>query len=260
VCIRRAWKAGDAITLNLPMPIRRVVAHPKVADNAGRVAIQRGPVVYCAEWKDNGGGALNLALADGVELAAEYRKDMLGGVTVITAGPAGGGMLTLIPYYAWAHRGPGEMAVWLPRKSRPFVASHTCAEDTLAALEDGREPKNSGDRDIPRFTWQDHKGRAEWVQRDFPQPRTIRSVEVYWFDDEPAEGGCRVPNSWEVLYRDADGWKSAATVSRRDVVRDGYNKATFAPVTASAVRVEARLQKDFSGGILEWKVREPDGR
>ena len=260
VRIRRAWKPGDAVTLNLPMPIRRVVAHPRVADNAGRVAIQRGPLVYCAEWKDNAGRALNLALADGVELAAEYRKDMLGGITVITGKPAGGPALTLIPYYAWAHRGPGEMAVWLLRKHQPFFASHTCAEDTLDALEDGREPKSSSDRDIPRFTWQDHKGRTEWVQRDFPQPRKVGSVEVYWFDDEPAGGGCRVPNSWEVLYRDADGWKSAATVSRRDVVKDGYNKATFAPVTASAVRVEARLQKDFSGGILEWKVRGPDGR
>lgn len=255
VRIRRKWKAVDMITLNLPMPIRRVVAHPRVADDAGRVAIQRGPVVYCAEWKDNAGRALALTLPDDAKLDAEHRKDMLGGITAITGKRNDGETLTLIPYYAWAHRGQGEMAVWLPRTPQPFVASQTGAEDTLAALEDGREPKSSSDRAIPRFTWCDHKGRAEWVQRDFPQPRKIRSVEVYWFDDEPAEGGCRVPNSWQVLTRDADGWKPAATVARRDIVKDAYNKVTFTPVTATAVRLEVRLQRDVSGGILEWKIK-----
>jgi len=255
VRIRREWKAGDTIKLLLPMPIRRVLAHPKVADNAGLVAVQRGPVVYCAEWKDNAGRALNLTLPDEMKLEADHRDDLLGGVTVITGRPAEGKPLTLIPYYAWAHRGPGEMAVWLPRKRRLFYASHVHAKDAPAALEDGREPKSSNDLDVPRFTWWDHKGRTEWVQRDFAKPRRVGSVEIYWYDDGPAGGRCRVPNSWQVLYRDAEGWKPAATVPKRDVVKDKYNRATFEPVTATAIRVEARLQGGFSGGILEWTIK-----
>jgi len=255
VRIRRRWKSGDVITLKMPMPIRRVVAHPRVTDDAGRVAIQRGPIVYCAEAKDHGGRALDLVLADRVKLRPEYRGDLLGGMTVITGKADGGGTLTLIPYYAWAHRGPGEMAVWLPRRPQPFCASHVHAKDTLAALGDGLEPKSSCQQDIPRFTWRDHKGRVEWVQRNFAKPTTIRSVQVYWYDDEPIGGGCRVPSSWQVLYRDGDGWKPAAAALRRGIARDEYNKVTFPPVAATALRLEVRLQKDFSGGILEWRVK-----
>jgi DUF1680 family protein len=146
--IRREWKKGDVVDLDLPMPVRRVVANEAVKDDAGKVALTRGPLVYCAEWPDNGGRVLNLALADGSPFVAEWRADLLNGVVRLkgkalmkageiggagasrasqpvaaavapSSSPAGAGGsrdLILIPYYAWAHRGPGEMAVWLPRK------------------------------------------------------------------------------------------------------------------------------------------------
>ncbi|MGA2533874.1 MAG: glycoside hydrolase family 127 protein [Candidatus Aminicenantales bacterium] len=124
--IRREWKKGDVIALRLPMPVRRVVADEAVKDDAGKVALERGPLVYCAEWPDNGGRARNLVLPDGRPLAAEFRPDLLNGVVVITgeALPLINGTTAeviaksrpflAIPYYAWAHRGSGEMAVWLP--------------------------------------------------------------------------------------------------------------------------------------------------
>lgn len=108
--IKRKWKKGDTVELSFPMPIHRVLSHKKVKDNAGRVAVERGPLVYCAEAIDNGGHALDLSLTDKVALSTHQEKDLLGGVTVIK-----GGGLTLIPYYAWSHRGEGEMAVWLKR-------------------------------------------------------------------------------------------------------------------------------------------------
>ncbi|MCA9837501.1 MAG: glycoside hydrolase family 127 protein [Trueperaceae bacterium] len=108
--LEREWQAGDVIELDLPMPIERVLSHRKVEENRDKVAVERGPIVYCAEATDNGGHALDLTLADTAELSAEYKPDMLGGVTVIKAEG-----LTLIPYYAWAHRDVGEMAVWLKR-------------------------------------------------------------------------------------------------------------------------------------------------
>ena len=117
--ISRTWAKGDVIALDMPMGVRRVLSHEKVKDNAGRVALERGPVMYCAEGKDNGGHALDIVLGDGVKLKAEHRKDMLGGVTVITGALAGGKGFLAVPYYAWAHRGKGEMAVWLPRAAPP---------------------------------------------------------------------------------------------------------------------------------------------
>jgi len=123
----RVWKKGDTIDLNLPMPVRRVLANESVEADRGRVAIERGPIVYCAEWPDNPAGIHNLVLADNAELTAQHRSDLLGGVTVVRgkamaisdAGEAKPAKkeqeFTAIPYYAWAHRGPGQMAVWLAR-------------------------------------------------------------------------------------------------------------------------------------------------
>ena len=109
-CIRRTWQAGDVVTLNLPMPVRRVVADDRVEADRGKVAVERGPLLYCAEGMDNGGRALDLVLPDDVDLSPHSDETLLGGVTIIR-----GGGLTLIPYYAWSHRGVGEMVVWLQR-------------------------------------------------------------------------------------------------------------------------------------------------
>ncbi|MHC4501508.1 MAG: glycoside hydrolase family 127 protein, partial [Planctomycetota bacterium] len=125
--VKRTWKQGDTIELSLPMPIRRVLCNEKVEENIGRVALQRGPIVYCAEAADNGGQVAHIVLSNDAELRSEYRQDLLGGVTIIIGKVLGvqlinGGKSRItdkvdfvaIPYYAWAHRGGGEMAVWLP--------------------------------------------------------------------------------------------------------------------------------------------------
>jgi len=123
--IRRTWQTGDTIRLRLPMPVRRVRSHEEVVENRGKVALQRGPVVYCVEAVDNDGQVRNLVLPDDAALEAKH-ADLLGGVTIIT-GPAkvlsketdgtateGRHTLTAVPYHLWAHRAGGEMAVWLP--------------------------------------------------------------------------------------------------------------------------------------------------
>jgi len=128
--IRRKWEKGDVVEVSLPMPIRRVLSHENVKDNAGKVALQRGPIVYCVEWPDNGGQVTHIVLPDDTELKAKYRKDMLGGVCIISGQALGvqlskdgrtvakdKGYFAAIPYYVWAHRGKGEMAVWLPRSA-----------------------------------------------------------------------------------------------------------------------------------------------
>lgn len=110
--VTRLWKKGDLVELSLPMPVRRILCHENVKDNVGKVALQRGPIVYCAEWVDNGGSVAHLTVPDDAEFAVKYYKGLLGGVSVITGGKMD---FTAIPYYAWSHRGVGEMAVWLPR-------------------------------------------------------------------------------------------------------------------------------------------------
>lgn len=117
--IDRTWRRGDVVSLALAMPVRRVVADERVADDEGKVALERGPIVYAAEGVDHGGSVLDLVVPDAARLATEARPDLLHGVTVVTGtvtDTAGRERrLTAIPYYAWSHRGPGEMAVWLRR-------------------------------------------------------------------------------------------------------------------------------------------------
>jgi hypothetical protein len=108
--IRRAWQPGDVLDIHLPMPVRRVVSHPQVGENAGKVALERGPLVYCFEGVDNGGRIDHLCLNDEMDFQAEHRPELLRGLTVVRSGD-----MTAIPYYAWAHREAGQMAVWLPQ-------------------------------------------------------------------------------------------------------------------------------------------------
>ncbi|MBI2433483.1 MAG: glycoside hydrolase family 127 protein, partial [Candidatus Hydrogenedentes bacterium] len=108
----REWKAGDTITLRLPMPVQGVVAHEKVEADRGKVALERGPVVYCVEGSDNTGDLGKLELSDAAEIRPEWRPELLGGVTVLRSETPG---FIAIPYYAWGHRGANAMRVWLAR-------------------------------------------------------------------------------------------------------------------------------------------------
>jgi DUF1680 family protein len=114
-------KPGDTVVLDLPMPVRRVSADDRLAEDRGKVALERGPLVYCAEGADNGGSVLDLVVPDGAAFEVGKEPALLGGLTVLRADVRSRDgrrrRLTAIPYYAWSHRGPGEMAVWLPRAS-----------------------------------------------------------------------------------------------------------------------------------------------
>jgi DUF1680 family protein len=116
--LARTWSPGDEVTLTLAMPVRRVVADDRVVDTRGKVALERGPIVYAVEGVDNGGTALDLIVPATARFSTEARPRLLGGVTVLTANVRDTQdrerALVAIPYYGWSHRGPGEMAVWLP--------------------------------------------------------------------------------------------------------------------------------------------------
>jgi hypothetical protein len=142
---------------------------------------------------------------------------------------------------------------WNGEKASAVSASHCFERDTVEAAIDGVEPKSSNDHNIPRFTWWDHRGTVEWIERGFVKPRKVSAVEVYWFDDGPA-GGCRVPKSWRLLHKTGDVWRPVDGAADYGIKPDVFNRVTFSPVEAAALRVEAQLQPGYSGGILEWKV------
>jgi DUF1680 family protein len=131
--IRRLWRKGDAVTLDLAMPAERLYAHPKVRMDVGRVALRRGPLIYCVEEADNPGGPVQtLALPRSSPLDATWRTDLFGGVMTLNASakrlvPGEGASelysteppaaedsaLIAAPYYLWANRAPGSMQVWV---------------------------------------------------------------------------------------------------------------------------------------------------
>lgn len=282
VKLRGIWKNGDVVELSLPMAVQRRYAPPEVIENVGRVALTRGPLVYCLEGVDNGGQVRNLVLPRDADITTRRETERMGGVVVL-AGTAEAvnrsedGRLTskpvpfvAIPYYAWANRGPTPMVVWIPEKielaelpgedgvySRDVLvrASHCWVNDTVTALNDGQLPKSSGDHDIPRMTWWDRRGSVEWVAYRFPSPKKLQKCRVYWFDDT-GRGFCRVPASWRLLYQEGREWKEVKLLpgASYGTSLDRFNEVEFEPVVTREIRLEVRLKSGFSGGILEWVV------
>jgi len=275
-CIERRWQKGDTIELDLPMPVRRVIAHPNVEADRDKVALERGPIVFCLEWADNDGKVLNLVIPDDAKLETEYRPDILNGVMVITGTvrvakrtidgdivPAEKKQFTAIPYYAWAHRGRGQMTVWPARKpqaARPEPAdtltyrSKTTASFvhvSLDAIKDQALPESSSDSSALQLDFWPHKGTTEWLQFEWGQKHEISSVKVYWFDDT-GRGECHLPKSWKVLYRNAVGkFKPVDNTTPYLTEKDTFNKVTFKPVQTDCLKIEITLQDGWSAGVQE---------
>ncbi len=127
--LRRPWKKGDVVELTLPMDVRQVVANPKLKIDAGKVALLRGPLVYCAEFPDNAGHTANLILPATSRYTATYQKDLLGGVVTLQTTAVAVKVdsvantvtsvqqpFTAIPFFARCNRGEGEMRIWFPQK------------------------------------------------------------------------------------------------------------------------------------------------
>jgi DUF1680 family protein len=279
--ITRLWKDGDTVTLDLPMPVRRVAGNPKIAATRGLVALERGPVVYAFEGLDNDGAVFDAALPATATVTPEYRANLLGGVIVlkvegaerafrkdsgeVATKPAS---LLAVPYANWANRGLSPMTVWVARDAtharlapRPTLASQAKITTSFhregmdpARLNDQLLPQNATDGFAPIFDFWPHKGTAEWVAYEFAKPASVRAVRVAWFDDT-GSGECRLPVSWRILYRASDGQWQPVTGASDYLIRKGEPvKVTFAPVTTQALRLEAQLPKDFSAGLYELEV------
>ena len=125
--ITRTWLPKDEVKLNLPMEVKHIIANQNLKDDKGKVALQRGPIVYCAEWADNNGDVSNIKLVPKAVLTPSYKPNLLNGVMVLNGTALKRNMadaafkstkVTFIPYYAWANRGKGEMMVWFPEVNK----------------------------------------------------------------------------------------------------------------------------------------------
>jgi DUF1680 family protein len=277
--IERRWKKGDQIEIEFPMPVRTIVADERIIDDIGKIAVQKGPLIFCAEWPDNkDGNVLNLIINKESGFSSEFVPALLGGTEVIktkshqVARTLDGKIeslpeeqLTLIPYALWNNRGAGQMMIWMPadeKSAKPLPAptiayrSKVTASKktrTLSAVKDQYEPKKSSDESGQFYHWWPDKDQWEWVQYDFEKPETISKTKIYWFDDEPY-GGCRIPDEWELLYKSGTTWQPVKATTPYKVTKDSWDSLTFQPVKTVAVKIRVKLKKDFASGIHEWII------
>jgi len=277
--INRSWKKGDKVSLDLPMQPQKIFANERVKADAGRFAIQYGPVVYCLEGPDNKDSVVQNIIVDKMApMQVSYRSDLLNGINVITAdGEASKRQLnsadlittqqkvTAIPYYAWDNRGPGEMEVWIPytaMAARPkpaatiankSIVTASVKSRSIKAMNDQFEPADSKDNTVPYFHWWPKKNTTEWVTYDFDAAHTVSSSKVYWYDDGPW-GGCRIPASWKIYYKKDGEWIPVKTITNYEIAKDKYNSVTFEAVKTTALKLEVQLPVDNATGIHEWIV------
>ena len=278
--IDRKWKSGDKVQVHFDMEPRLVKANGRVQADKGRAEIERGPLVYCAEWPDNTCDVLSVLLNQEPQFTMGTKDIMNTTVQTLTTDAqtltfdargrltAKDERITLIPYYAWAHRGSGNMAVWLPIDLSattpalpPSLASESKVEASsrrmpaLSAVNDRLVPADADDRSVPYTHWWPKNNSTEWLSYTFKEPATISSSTVYWYDDQPWQG-CKVPDAWKLYYKnDAGEWVEVQNPTNYGTVKGAANTVNFTPVRTTAVKLEIVQPVDKSCGVYEWSVK-----
>lgn len=282
VSINRKWNVGDRVELRLPMPVRYTVADDRVEADRNRIAITRGPIVYCAEGIDNRADVNRSYVPAQITTATISTDDtgVLAGVEVIKNLPAKyidmkGAVqntdLNLIPYYAWDNRGVSTMNVWfpenevtakqavvfLPKEISSIKASHTNEGENVIAVVSGKFPKKSFDTSIERWTSYPQKGKPQSIEFDFEQPRDVKSFAVYWYDDQ---GGVQAPESWtlEAAADATSGWKPFPVYSTDiySTLKDQFNlvHSDGDAFIVKKIRLNIVPKANAAAGILQVKV------
>jgi hypothetical protein len=275
ITISRKWRSGDVMEIDFPLEIQKVSAHEEVDADEGKIAFERGPLLYCAEWPDNPESKiLSMVVDSDVELKFQ-KSDILGGCYTIegkarrasrrldgTIEVSVPGPMRLIPYHLWNNRGPGEMSVWLatdvehtlpapaPTIARNSKVTASVKSKAIIAVNDQLYPAHSNDHSLPYLHWWPRKGTDEWVQLDFDERKPVSSVKVYWFDDGP-HGGCRIPAAWKVEYKDGDTWTEVEHKGYYQITKDDWDLVEFEPVSAEAVRLVISLPEEYATGLYE---------
>lgn len=285
--LKRRWQPGDIVELTLPMDVRQVRANANVTDDIGKLAIERGPIVYCLEGKDQSDSAVfNKYVKVGAKFSTKFDTLVQNRVGIINVGAKSvekdgserDVTVTAIPYSFWNNRGADQMAVWIPESAEktrptpePTIASRArmfseptqIGGDAPAATSnlqwawgynDGWEPSSSADTSKPYHYWWLRKGTAENIGYIFDEPTEVASVDVYWLEFDHYDGNYRVPRSWTLYYKDGPAWTPVENTCPYGTEPDRYNHLSFKPVTTTALKLVAQLQEGESGGVIEWKV------
>jgi hypothetical protein len=272
------------------MDVRRIVANDNAEDLRGRVALERGPVVFCLEGSDQQDGTVfNKYILNAAAIDAHFEKDLLGGVVVLDgkaklvepSGDINDTRFRAIPYSTWNNRKPQQMEVWIAatpmatRQTPPTTlasqaqtfsnrgpiqndAPETAPVDSWAGgVNDQWEPKRSSDTSKPYHYWWLKRGTQESISYKWKESQQVKNVQVYWLDFDHYDGDFRVPASWVLYYETEDGtWREVEDHEPYTVRKDCYNSVSFKPVKTKGLKIVAKLQKGLSGGVLEWKVNE----
>jgi len=274
VPVRRSWRSGDVVTLDMDMPLRYSVADERVEADSDRVCLTRGPLVLCAEAADNeypvvGYFIENIGKQGNV---ARYTEGVVEGIPyvdidadVATEEGSTSATLRLLPYYAWNNRGNAAMNVWFARswqtarEGAPRLVSNvasvkatdTYGNDDVNAIVDGLRPKHSRDNNIPRWTSWPQKGKTQEVEITLKKRQPIECVQVYWYDDN---GGVQLPVSWSMQYLCDGEWRDYMpyVTDRFGVLADQFNMVhPDMPIEAEALRLTIVPKSDATVGILE---------
>ena len=288
--ISRSWKKGDTIELDFPMDVRRIVANDNAEDDRGKVAFERGPIVFCLEGADQADHKVfNKYILDSAPVSAHFEQDLLNGVMVLEGlakelqqdGEVKDVKFRAIPYSTWNNRGGEQMEVWIANTPMAAVATplptiaskaqtfcnrgpiqndapETAPVDSWAGgVNDQWEPKRSSDTSKPYHYWWLKQGTTEAITYQFDQAYEVSNVQVYWLDFDHYDGNFRTPESWSLYYKDAKGeWQEVEGHTAYTVRKDCYNSVDFTPVKTTGLKILAKLQKGESGGVLEWKVNK----
>lgn len=278
--INRNWKKGDKVEVHFDMEPRVVRANGNVGADKGQVSIERGPIVYCGEWPDNDCNVLSVLMNQEPKFALGSKEIMNTTVQTLTTDAqtlkfeengklaAKDERLVLIPYYAWAHRGNGNMTVWFPidlNATKPALPPTLASEATvtasqrrlpsISAINDRLTPSSGDDRSIPYTHWWPKTNSTEWLSYEFKEATTISTSTVYWYDDQPWQG-CKVPDSWKLYYKSEAGeWVEVKNPSGYPTDKGMACTVSFEPVKTKAVKLELVQPKDKSCGVYEWSVK-----
>lgn len=278
--IDRNWKKGDKVEVHFDMEPRVVRAHGNVSADKGQVSVERGPIVYCGEWPDNSCNVLSVLINQEPKFTLGKKDIMNTTVQTLTTDAqtlkfedngklsAADERLVLIPYYAWAHRGNGNMTVWFPidlNATKPALPPTLASQakvsasqrrlPSISAINDRLVPAGGDDRSIPYTHWWPKTNSTEWLSYEFKEAATITSSTVYWYDDQPWQG-CKVPDSWKLYYKNSAGdWEEVKNPSGYPTDKGVACTVSFEPVKTTAVKLELVQPKDKSCGVFEWSVK-----
>lgn len=275
--INRRWEKGDIVELSLPITVKYNTSINLVEENRNRVAITRGPLVYCAEEIDNGDAVLNFAVAE-PSSTSEIRENIFSEgelanivqvsvpVIHITSEGKAESSLKLVPYFAWNNRGQGSMAVWLPQSSSVNSETRMIADNDKVTLHQvivSCSAQNTPEMEISSKIPQENAepqwvscptDENPWVEIPCNPEQEVQSFSVYWHDNGT---DCLVPEEWELEFRSGNTWQpfQIYATDHYSTFKKQFNMVhPAAPLNCSALKLKMKPKPGKLAGIQSIRI------